>query len=77
MNKGSCNTTKIMLYSLLELSRYIVLNPMRAGIVKDPKDYRWSIYQATVGNTNIPGLFEHWDSIQKIPDESKCGNLMY
>lgn len=22
-------------------------------------------------------IVEHWDSIQKIPDESKCGNLMY
>jgi REP element-mobilizing transposase RayT len=28
---------------LLELCRYIVLNPVRAGIVKDPKDYRWSL----------------------------------
>jgi len=30
---------------LLELSRYIHLNPVRAGIVKDPEDYPWSSYQ--------------------------------
>ena len=45
---------------LLELCRYIVLNPVRAGIVKDPKDYRWSSYQATTGDTKIPSLFTDW-----------------
>jgi len=34
---------------LLELSRYIVLNPVRAGIVKDPAKYRWSSYCKTTG----------------------------
>lgn len=29
---------------LLEVSRYIELNPVRAKIVKDPKDYPWSSY---------------------------------
>lgn len=45
---------------LLELCRYIVLNPLRAGIVKDPKDYRWSSYQATAGYSNTPGLSIDW-----------------
>lgn len=30
---------------LLACGRYIELNPVRAGIVKDPKDYRWSSYR--------------------------------
>ena len=29
----------------LELSRYIHLNPVRAGMVKKPEEYRWSSYQ--------------------------------
>jgi len=29
---------------LLELGRYIHLNPVRAGIVKIPEDYKWSSY---------------------------------
>ena len=34
---------------LLELSRYIVLNPVRAGMVSDPFDHPWSSYRAIVG----------------------------
>jgi len=30
---------------LLEVYRYIELNPVRAGMVADPGDYRWSSYQ--------------------------------
>lgn len=30
---------------LLEVYRYIELNPVRAGIVTDPGEYRWSSYQ--------------------------------
>jgi len=32
-----------------EVVRYVVLNPVRAGIVKRPEDYRWSSYRATAG----------------------------
>ncbi len=34
---------------LLELSRYVVLNPVRAGMVKKPADWPWSSYRANVG----------------------------
>lgn len=34
---------------LLELSRYVVLNPVRAGRVKKPADWIWSSYRASVG----------------------------
>lgn len=36
---------------LLELSRYIHLNPVRAGFVKHPEKYRWSSYRTFVGST--------------------------
>lgn len=45
---------------LLELCRYILLNPLRAKIVKDPKDWRWSSYQATTGHKGIPCLTTDW-----------------
>ena len=32
-----------------ELSRYIHLNPVRAGIVNSPEEYRWSSYQNYTG----------------------------
>lgn len=34
---------------LLELARYVVLNPVRAGMVKAPADWPWSSYRASVG----------------------------
>lgn len=37
-----------------ELSRYIHLNPVRAGIVSTPKAYRWSSYQYYIGNGKAP-----------------------
>lgn len=36
---------------LLELSRYVVLNPVRVRIIEDPKDWKWSSYPATAGLT--------------------------
>jgi putative transposase len=34
---------------LLEVCRYVVLNPIRAGICAEPGAYRWSSYRATNG----------------------------
>ena len=39
---------------LLELSRYIVLNPVRAGLVKKPQQWPWSSYHACVGAEEAP-----------------------
>ncbi len=34
---------------LLELTRYVVLNPVRAGMVNNPADWPWSSYRASAG----------------------------
>lgn len=34
---------------LLEVCRYVVLNPLRAKTVRGPEKWRWSSYRATVG----------------------------
>ncbi len=39
---------------LLELCRYIVLNPVRAGMVKDAGRYAWSSFRATAGLEAAP-----------------------
>ena len=39
---------------LLELSRYVVLNPVRAYMVRQPIDWPWSNYRATVGRMVVP-----------------------
>ena len=43
---------------LLELARYIVLNPVRAGIVRAAKEWRWSSYRATAGQQAVPPWLE-------------------
>jgi len=39
---------------LLELSRYIVLNPVKARMVKQVGDWKWSSYQAMTGEIAAP-----------------------
>lgn len=39
---------------LLELCRYVVLNPVRAGLVPHPRRYAWSSYRATAGEAASP-----------------------
>ena len=43
---------------LLELARYIVLNPVRAGICKDPAEFAWTSYRATAGLGTAPDFLE-------------------
>ena len=39
---------------LAEVMRYVVLNPVRAKMVKRPEEYRWSSYRATAGFVSAP-----------------------
>jgi len=39
---------------LLELCRYVVLNPVRANIAKRPQDWKWSSYRSTAGRAKSP-----------------------
>lgn len=41
-------------WHLLEVCRYIVLNPVRAGLCRHPADWRWSSYRATVKRARRP-----------------------
>ena len=43
---------------LLELARYVVLNPVRAGMVSDVAEWPWSSFPAMVGKTEIPEWME-------------------
>lgn len=46
---------------LLELARYIALNPVRAQMVRSAKEWRWSSYRATAGyEGNAACLTTEW-----------------
>ncbi len=46
---------------LLELVRYIHLNPVRAKIVKKPENYKWSGHQTYIGIKN-----KEWLSVEEV-----------
>lgn len=43
---------------LLELSRYVVLNPIRAGMIKNIDEWHWSSYLITIGKLQPPDWLE-------------------
>ena len=47
---------------LLELARYVVLNPVRAGMVNSAADWAWSSYGAAVGTVPAP----HWLAVDAL-----------
>lgn len=54
---------------LLELARYIVLNPVRAGMIDTPDSWPWSSYRATAGLVDRPEwLSVSWILSQFHPD---------
>lgn len=58
---------------LLEVARYIVLNPVRARVVRSPGGWRWSSYRATAGQGLIPSFLSvAWILAQFDPDPSRA-----
>jgi REP element-mobilizing transposase RayT len=43
---------------LLEVVRYIALNPVRAGLCSDPADWLWSSYRVIARNLPAPSFLE-------------------
>jgi len=61
---------------LLELCRYIVLNPVRAHMVEGPEDWKWSSYLATACRTQAPSflttewVLSHFGKKRKMATEN-------
>jgi hypothetical protein len=60
------------------MAAYIDLNPVRAGMVKDPAEYRWSSYGEALGGgktgngkTARAGLVRAWHCNEKAGDEAE------
>jgi len=52
----------------LTLCRYVVLNPVRAGLVATPEEWPWSSYRATVGLARAPRLLDPSVVLSKFGD---------
>ena len=58
---------------LLELARYAVLNPVRAGLCRHPADWRWSSYvQTVVAQPRRTFLTRDWLLAQFSPDPRRA-----
>lgn len=57
----------------LGVARYIVLNPVRAGLCTDPRQWRWSSYRATAGLERVPPFLSiDWLLTQFSPDRDEA-----
>jgi putative transposase len=43
---------------LVSTLTYVALNPVRAGVVERPEQWRWSSYAATIGRSRAPGFLD-------------------
>ncbi len=57
---------------LLELIRYVHLNPVRSGLVADPATYAHSGHRAYLGHAEVPWLHRKWVLSQFAPTETEA-----
>jgi len=62
---------------LIELVRYIHLNPVRAGLVRSLDDYEWSSHQSYLGVEAIPWLSQEWVLSQFSDSRGDTRNMYY
>jgi putative transposase len=57
----------------LQTARYIVLNPIRAGLCASPEDWRWSSYRACVGLEFAPAVSPNRRPIAQLQRRARAG----
>jgi REP element-mobilizing transposase RayT len=62
---------------LLEACRYIVLNPVRAGICRRPGRWKWSSYRATAGYVPPPAFLAANLVLGQFADDPRRAALRY
>ncbi len=61
---------------LLQLSRYIHLNPVSSGIVGSPKDFKWSSYREFIGEV-VNDMVRIWDTLNHFSDDRSIARERY
>jgi len=62
---------------LLELSRYVALNPVRAGMVENVADWPWSSYRATAGLSLAPAFLDVEWLLSQFGDSAQRARAAY
>jgi REP element-mobilizing transposase RayT len=62
---------------LLELARYVVLNPVRAGLVRTATDWPWSSYRATAGLAKEPEWMNTVETLEHFGRSTATARAAY
>ncbi len=62
---------------LQELARYVVLNPVRARMVKRPDDWAWSSYRAMVGDAPVPAWLTTGSLLAQFSPQTAAARRRY
>jgi putative transposase len=62
---------------LLEVMRYVVLNPVRAGLVDHPRKWRWSSFNPTSGTANVPDWLDVDWVLGNFSDQRKSAQVEF
>lgn len=54
---------------------YVLLNPVRAGLVERPDDWQWSSYAATVGTGAAPGFLDRRAVLELVDERPASARL--
>jgi putative transposase len=60
-----------------EVLRYVVLNPVRAGMVSRPEDYAWSSHRAVIGQAPAPDWLAVDDVLMQFGSERVLAQAAY
>lgn len=62
---------------LLEMCRYVVLNPLRTRTAKSPEKYAWSSYRATAGLADAPEFLSTEWVLRQFAKQKKTAEKRY
>jgi len=62
---------------LISALTYVVLNPVRAGIVDRPEQWRWSSYAATVGRRPAPDYLDVSAVLELVDTDPRRAQLAF
>lgn len=62
---------------VLEIGRYLPLNPVRAGLCNRPEDWPWSSYAASIGRRPTPSFLDSNWLPRLFSDDIEAGRRLY
>jgi hypothetical protein len=62
---------------LISAITYVVLNPVRAGIVERPEQWLWSSYSATIGRRRAPAYLDVSAILELVDTDPRSARLAF